>query len=103
MECSRFGGDNKTFEKVSYHLDADHNIKWQEAIYCHKCWGGIGYFDACTQHGLSNVKTFVTTIQDESIAGSYSEQQLKHGNGKLDLLTIPFKSLTSTRMLRPSG
>jgi hypothetical protein len=37
-------------------------------VYGHKSLGGIGYFDPYTEQGLSNIKTFVNTIQDESIA-----------------------------------
>jgi hypothetical protein len=39
-------------------------------VYGQKSLGGIGYFDPYTEQGLPNIKTFVNTIQDESIAGN---------------------------------
>jgi hypothetical protein len=39
-------------------------------LYDHKSLDGIGYFNPCIEQGLSSLKTFVSTIQDERIAGN---------------------------------
>jgi hypothetical protein len=46
-------------------------------VYGHKNWGGIGYFHLYIEQGLSNVKTFITTIQDDNIAGNLLRAAVK--------------------------
>jgi hypothetical protein len=39
-------------------------------VYGHKSLGDIGYFNPYIEQGLSSLKIFVSTIQDERIAGN---------------------------------
>jgi hypothetical protein len=61
-------------------------------VYRHKSWGGIGYFDPYTEQGLSNVKTFVITIQDKSIAGKLLRAAVRTWQWKIGSVQNPFQS-----------